>query len=360
MPDPRPDRRSLLIGGATAASAAIAAPAYARNQRRWKLVTCWPKNFPGIGVGAQRIADRITELSDGELTIKLFAAGEFVPAFEVFDTVREGKAEMGHDSPYYWLSKNRSMAFFGSVPGGLAPVEQIGWIRYGGGQELWDELYGRYGLKGFIGGNAGMQMIGWFKKRLESLADLQGLRVRMAGLQSEVLARLGATTINLPGGEVMPSLQSGLIDAAEWGGPWMDLAHGFYKIAPYCYGPGVHEPGTTLTVMVNKEAFDDLPKRLQRLVEVAAEAETTQMLAEFTANNARALERLVQEHGARVEHLPADILQRWFEVSDEVLAETAADEPINQQIYDSWSDFRRRSIGIASLAELGFLNARAG
>ena len=354
------DRRSFLAGSATAAATTIGAPAYARSERRWKMVTCWQKNFPGIGTGAQRIADRITELSDGELTIKLFAAGEFVPAFEVFDAVREGKAEMGHDSPYYWISKNRSTAFFGSVPGGLAPLEQIAWIRYGGGQELWDELYSRYGLKAFVAGNAGMQMIGWFRKRLESLADLQGLRVRMAGLQSEVLARLGATTINLPGGEVMPSLQSGVIDAAEWGGPWMDLAHGFYKVAPYCYGPGVHEPGTTLSLMVNKEAFEELPKRLQSLVQVAAEAETTQMLAELTSNNALALERLIQDYGATIEHLPADILARWFEVSDEVVAETAADDEINQRIYDNWSDFRRRSIGIAGMAELGFLNARAG
>ena len=359
MPKSSFSRRKFLAGSATAAASTIAAPAYARNERRWKLVTCWQKNFPGIGTGAQRIVDRINELSEGQLTIKLFAAGELVPAFEVFDVVREGKAEMGHDSPYYWISKNRGAAFFGSVPGGLTPLEQIAWIRYGGGQELWDELYASYGLKAFIAGNAGMQMIGWFRNRLHSLADLQGLRVRMAGLQSEVLARLGATTVNLPGGEIMLSLQSGVIDAAEWGGPWMDLAHGFYKVAPYCYGPGVHEPGTTLSLMINQEAYDDLPKHLQTLVRVAAEAETTQMLAEFTANNALALERLVRDFGAKVERLPEDILQRWFEVSEEVVAETAADGDINRQIYESWSEFRRRSIGIAGLAELGFMNARA-
>ena len=191
MPSSSVDRRSFIGGAVTAAAATGSAPAYAQGKHNWKMVTCWQKNFPGTGTGAQRIVDRINELADGELTIKLYAAGELVPAFEVFDAVREGKAEMGHDAPYYWIAKNRSIAFFSSVPGGLAPLEQISWIRYGGGQELWDELYDNYGLKGFIAGNAGMQMIGWFRERLESLADLKGLRIRMAGLQSEVLARLG-------------------------------------------------------------------------------------------------------------------------------------------------------------------------
>lgn len=353
-------RRAFLGGAAGVAAAPGVAPAFARGRRQWKMVTCWPKNFPGVGTGAQRLADRITENSDGELTVKLFAADELVPAFEVFDTVREGKAELGHDAPYYWIAKNRSIPFFGSVPGGLAPLEQIAWLRHGGGQELWDELYADFGLRAFPAGNAGMQMVGWFRDEIHSLDDFRGLRIRMAGLQAEVLSRLGATTVNLPAGEIMPSLQSGVIDAAEWGGPWMDLAFGFYKVTPYCYGPGVHEPGTTLSLLVNRAAYDELPGRLQLLVRTAADAGVIDLLAEFTAKNAIALQELVGRHGAKVAPLPGQVLRRWFEVSGEVVAETAGDGEINRRIYESWADFRRKSMDIAALSELGFMQARAG
>lgn len=353
-------RRAFLGGAAGVAAAPGIAPAFAQGRRQWKMVTCWPKNFPGVGTGAQRLADRITANSDGELTVKLFAADELVPAFEVFDTVREGKAELGHDAPYYWIAKNRSIPFFSSVPGGLAPLEQIAWLRHGGGQELWDELYADFGLRAFPAGNAGMQMVGWFRDEIRSVDDLKGLKIRMAGLQAEVLSRLGATTVNLPAGEIMPSLQSGVIDAAEWGGPWMDLAFGFYKVTPYCYGPGVHEPGTTLSLLVNRAAYEELPRHLQLLVRSAADAGVIDLLAEFTAKNAIALGELVGKHGAKVAPLPVPVLRRWFEVSGEVVAETARDGGINRRIYENWAGFRRKSMEIAGLSELGFLQARAG
>jgi len=358
-------RRTLIKGAAlTAGAAAVGAapfpaPAIAQGKRRWRMVTCWPKNFPGLGIGAQRIADRISAMSEGRLEVKLFAAGELVPAFEVFDAVRGGTAEMGHDAPYYWTAKNKSIAFFSSVPGGLSAQEQMAWILHGGGQALWDELYAEFGLKAFPAGNAGQQMVGWFKDEIRSLEDLKGTKIRMAGLQAEVMNRLGATTVNMPGGEVMSALQSGVIDAAEWGGPWMDLAFGFYQVAKYCYGPGIHEPGTGNSLVVNKAAYDDLPPALQTIVSQAALAEMVNMLSEFTAMNAIALETLRTEHGVTLDVLPEDILRRWFAVSDEVVAETADEGKISLRIYESWKTFRARAREIAPLSELGFLRSRA-
>lgn len=354
-------RRSFLKGaaaGAAAASSGIAAPAIAQGKVRWRMVTCWPKNFPGLGVGAQRIADRIAGMSDGQLQIKLFAGGELVPPFEVFDAVREGTAECGHDAPYYWIAKNRSTPFFCTVPGGLTPQEQFGWIHHGGGQALWDELYAPFGLRAWMAGCAGMQLIGWFRNEIRGLRDLQGLKIRMAGLHAEVFNRLGATAVNLPGGEIMAALQSGVIDAAEWGGPWMDIAFGFHKITKFCYGPGVHEPAAMPSLVVNLEAYEALPTHLQMIVRHAADAEVAFMLGEFTAFNGIALQRLLDDYGVKAAILPADILKRWFEVSAEVVAETAAEGDINRRIYESWRQFRLQAMALAPYAEYGFMANR--
>ena len=354
-------RRAFLAAAAAGgAAAAFPAPAISQGRVRWRLLTTWPKNFPGLGIAAQRIADTIGELSGGRMEVKLFAAGEFVPAFELFDAVREGKAEMGHDAPYYWVAKQKACAFFCTVPDGLTPWEQMGWVNYGGGQQLWDELYGEFGLRAWPAGNAGMQMIGWFKKPIDSLPDLQGLKIRMAGLHAEVFNRLGATTVNLPGGEVMPALQAGVIDAAEWGGPWMDLAFGFHKIANYCYGPGVHEPGAMNSLMVNRERFDALPPDLQTAVRVAAEVENSRLLSEFTAMNAIAMRELETGYGVNFRALPADVLRRWFEASAEVVADAGTGADINRRIYESWTNFRDRAVAIAPLSTLGFMQSRAG
>jgi TRAP-type mannitol/chloroaromatic compound transport system substrate-binding protein len=205
-----------------------------------------------------------------------------------------------------------------------------------------------------------MQMVGWFRNEVHSLEDFKGLKIRMAGLQAEVLNRLGATTVNLSGGEVMPALQAGVIDAAEWGGPWMDLAFGFYKVAKYCYGPGVHEPGTAQSLVVNLEAYEALPKDLQAIVRHAATVETALLLSEFTVKNAIALQTLINDHDVRIGLLPSDVLKRWFEVSSEVVAETAGDGEINRRIYDSWSRFREQAVAIAPLSTLGYMMSRNG
>jgi TRAP-type mannitol/chloroaromatic compound transport system substrate-binding protein len=354
----RVSRRALLAGSGAAAAAGLAAPAIAQGKRRWKMVTAWPKNFPGLGTGAQRIADAITQMSEGALEVKLYASGELVPAFEIFDAVREGTAELGHAGAAYWIGKNKSFAFFAVVPAGLVAQEQNAWLDYGGGQELWDEIYGEYGLKAFAAGNTGTQMGGWFNKPIESLADLKGLRMRIPGLAGEVINRAGGVSVNIPGAEIMPSLQSGVIDAVEFAGPWTDLAFGFHKITKYYYGPGFHEPGANLELMVNRELWDDLPEHLQTIVAQAAAAENQRMLSEFTAGNAASLIALRDEHGVEPAPMPDDVISTLRQLSEDVVAETAALGDINRRIYDNWSQFRAEVAALAPFTEQGALNQR--
>ena len=268
------NRRSFVksaAAGATLATTALASPAISSDTFSWKMVTTWPKNFPGLGTGAQRIADAITKMSNGRLTVKLYAAGELVPPFEAFDAVREGKAEMTHDASYYWVAKHKAFPFFCTVPGGLTVQEHNAWIYYGGGQELWDELCHGFGMRSFLAGGSGIQMGGWFQKELTSADDMKGIKMRMPGYGAEVINRMGATAVNLPGGEIMPALQSGVIDATEWVGPWNDLAFGFHKVAKYYYGPGFHEPSSALECLVNLEAYNKLPGDLQLIVHQACQ-----------------------------------------------------------------------------------------
>ena len=354
-------RRNFLkktIGiGTIAAASTLSAPAISKGRIKWKMVTTWPKNFPGLGTGAQRIADSITVMSEGQLTVKLFAAGELVPAFESFDAVRQETAQMSHGASYYWINKNKSTPFFASVPGGLTAQEHDAWIHYGGGQELWDELYAEFNLKGFLGGNSGVQMGGWFKKEINSLEDFKGLKMRMPGLGAEVINRMGSTAVALPGGEIMPALQSGAIDATEWVGPWNDLAFGFYKVANNYYGPGFHEPGTHTECIVNKTAYDALPINLQNIVEHACISENNKMLSEFTYANNIAQKKLIG-FGVNIQNFPNDVYKEMFKISDEVVAETANEGDINKRIYDSWSKFKKEAKERGPFAEQGYMNRR--
>lgn len=373
------DRRTFLAGAAvTGAAATLAAcgedkddrhagtpgqpgsaPAVNRGLREWRMVTTWPKNFPGLGTGAQRLADAITEASEGRLTVKLFAAGELVPAFESFDAVREGRAHMSHNAPYYWINKHRSTPFFAAVPGGLTAQEHNAWVYWGGGQELWDELYAEFGLKSVLAGNSGTQMGGWFQKEINSVEDFQGLKMRIPGLGAEVINRLGATAVNLPGGEIMPALQAGVIDATEWVGPWNDLAFGFYKVTKNYYGPGFHEPGTASELLMNRGAWESLEPDLKAIVTAAAAAQNVQILAEFTAANNEAQRVLVEEHGVRLRRFPEGLFREMLRHSDEVIAETANEGDISRRIYESWIKFRREARERGPYAEQGYMSMRA-
>ena len=333
--------------------------AISKNIIQWRMVTCWPRDFPGGGTHSQKLARRITESSDGRLEIKNFAAGELVPAFEVFDAVREGTAQCGHAAPYYWISKHKAIPFFCTVPGGMTASEKAAWIIYGGGQALWDELYAEFGVKSFLAGNTSVQMGGWFQKEINSLQDFQGIKMRMPGLGAEVVNRMGGTAVNMPAGEIMPSLQSGVIDAAEWVGPWNDLALGFYKVAKYYYGPGFHEGGTTNELIMNKESYDELSTDLKYIVRDACHASALEAPAEYFANSGLALDVLVNKHNVDVRPFPKDVITKMFSISKEVVDETALLGDMHAKIHKSWSNFLKQSIKYQKYSDYGYMRDRA-
>ena len=337
-----------------------AAPAVQSQQRfKWKMVTTWPKDFPALGTGANNLARSIEALSDGRLHVKVYGAGELVPASGVFDAVSGGTAEMGHGAAYYWKGKHEATQFFSAVPFGLNAAEINGWLRYGGGQALWDELYAPFNLRAFPVGNTGVQMGGWFNREINTLADFSGLVMRMPGLGGEVLRRLEVTVKALPGGEIFQALKTGAIDATEWVGPYNDLAFGLHQAAQYYYWPGWHEPGTALECMVNKQALEALPSDLQAVVEYACQAANDDMFSEFTARNSQALKTLVDEHGVQLRRFPDELLAQIGKVSAEVVAEIAGQDPFSSRVYSSFDAFRKNSIAYTRISEQAYTQARA-
>ena len=325
---------------------------------RWKLITTWPKNLPGLGTAPERLADQLRVMSRGRLDIKVYGAGELVGAFEVFDAVSQGTAEMGHGAAYYWRGKIPIAAMFATVPFGMNAQEMNGWLAHGGGLELWRELYEPFGLIPMAAGNTGVQMAGWFNKEINSMADLQGLRMRIPGLGGEVLKRVGGVPVGLPGSEVYTSLQTGVIDATEWVGPYNDLAFSLHSVAKYYYYPGWHEPGPTLEAIINADAWASLPEDLQAMITVATQAINDDMLAEFTARNNAALRTLVDEHGVELRELPQDVLQAFKDASRDVVAEAAEGDPLAQRIHASYMQFLEDVKSYHAISEQPYINLR--
>jgi len=356
--------RRQFISGATAGSATamisgFPAPAIAQGKTEWRMVTTWPKNLPGPGAAAEQFARSIGEATGGRLTIQVYAAGELVPAFEAFDAVQRGVAEVLHASTYFWQGKSQAMAFFATVPFGMTSTELAAWMRYGGGQELWNELYERFGLKGFHSGNTGVQMGGWFNKEINSLEDVKGLKIRMPGLGGEMMRRLGATVVNLPASEILPALQSGAIDATEWIGPFADLGLGLHRSAKYYYWPGVHEPGNAGEITVSKPQFDELADDVQRIFETVVLAEHHRLAAEFLARNAESLDVLVRQHGVRLRRFPDEVLQGMGNAAGEVIAELRdTGDDLTRKIADSFIEHRRSLMTWTDIGELAFMQAR--
>ncbi|MGF1763398.1 TRAP transporter substrate-binding protein [Aliivibrio kagoshimensis] len=346
--------------GATVASALLtpffanAAPA----EYKWKMVTTWPKNFPGLGTSANELASLITEMSDGRISVKVYGAKELVGALETFDAVSRGTAEMGHGAAYYWKGKVPAGQFFAAVPFGLTAQEMNGWIYTGGGLKLWQEAYEPFGIIPMPAGNTGVQMGGWFNKEINSLDDLKGLKMRMPGLGGEVLKRAGGTPVLLPGSEIFPSLQSGTIDATEWVGPYNDMAFGLHKAAKFYYYPGWHEPGTTLEALINKKAFDKLPKDLQSIVLNATKAVNANMLSEYTSRNNSALESLVNDHGVKLLPYPKEVLEQIKQLSADVVAEEANKDEMSKKVYASYKAYKDQAVKWHAISEQAYLNAR--
>lgn len=340
----------------TQAAAQAEAPAEQKTYH-WKMVTAWPKNYPGLGTGAERIAERITAMSGGRLTVKVYAAGELVPALEVFDSVSRGTAEMGHGAAYYWRGKVPTAQYFTSIPFGLSTMEMNAWLTHGGGQALWEEAYAPYGVKPMAAGNSGMQMGGWFNKEINSLEDLQGLKLRMPGLGGEVMSRLGATVVNLPGGEVFTAMQTGAIDATDWVSPYNDLAFGLHKAAKYYYYPSWQEPQAIIELLVNKQAFDSLPADLQAIVTEAALAANQAMLNDYVYNNALALEEL-KKQGVQLKRFPDEVLAAMKTESESVLGELAAQSELNGRIWASLKAFQAQAEPMQAITEQQLYNWR--
>ena len=316
----------------------------------WKMVTTWPKNAPGTGTAAERLAERINAMSAGRLIVKVYAAGELVPALEVFDAVSRGTAELGHGTPYYWKGKVPAAQFFGAVPFGLSTLEMNAWLSHGGGQALWDEAYAPFGLKPLTAGNSTMQMGGWFNKEINSLDDIKGLKIRMPGLGGEVWSRLGATTVVLPGGEIFTALQTGAIDATDWVSPYNDLAFGLQKAAKYYYYPGWQEPQSVLELLINQKAFDALPADLQAIVSEAARASTLDMMDDYVFNNAKALDEL-KKSGTQLKRFPDPVLQAMQHETEQVLGELAAQSELNGRIWASMKAFQALASSMQALSE---------
>ena len=346
--------------GVVAGAAAIAAPsvADAKTKIKWKMVTTWPKGFPGLGTGADYLARLITEMSGGRLSVKVYGAKELVPAFEVFDTVSRGTAQMGHGAAYYWKGKSEAAQFFSAVPFGLTAQEMNAWLYHGGGMQLWEEAYKPFGVIPAAAGNTGVQMAGWFNREINSVEDLKGLKMRIPGLGGEVLKRAGGTPVSLPGGELFTSLKTGAIDATEWVGPYNDLAFGLYKAAKYYYYPGWHEPGTTLEALVNEKAFNALPKDLQIIVKTACEAVNQDMLTEYTARNHAALDTLVNKHKVDLRKLPDEVLNKLRGLSVDVVADVAAKDPMSMKVYKSFDQFHKQVKKWTEISEGAYLDVR--
>tara|TARA_R110002110_G_scaffold18471_6_gene77552 strand:+ start:375 stop:1502 length:1128 start_codon:yes stop_codon:yes gene_type:complete len=368
------DRRTFL-SGATVAAASVAtacgqgtqeasderpaAPAVNRNRtRQLRMVTTWPANFPGLGTAADNVAAFVNEMSGGSLNIRVYAAGEIVGAFEAFDAVSTGTADMYHAAEYYWQGKSPGFNFFTAVPMGMTAQEIMAWCEFGGGQELWDELAGEFGVKSFQAGNSGHQMGGWFKREINTLEDFRGLRMRIPGLGGSVLRELGGAAVALSGGEIYPALQNGTIDATEWVGPWNDLAFGFYREAPYYYGPGFHEPGSCLGVGMNLGVWNSLESDHQAIIRAACRAANNQSLAEFQHQNAIALEVLQRDHGVQLRSFSDEIWSRVGEISEQVVADVANVDPLSRRIYESYMASRQRSREWGIVSEFPYAQKR--
>jgi len=352
-------RRRFVTGAGLSVAAAVAAPHIARAQTaKWRMVTSWPKRLPGPGMSAERVAERIRTLSGGRIDITVYAAGEVVPAFEVLGAVGNGVADIGHTAAFYWQGKMPAAAFFTTVPFGLTPSEHVAWVEAGGGQALWDELYAPFGVKPFMAGNTGVCMGGWFRREIESAADLHGLKLRSLGLGGEVYRRLGATPQTTPPAEILTSLQSGVLDAAEFVGPGTDIALGLYRVAPLYYYPGFNKPNGTGECIVALKTWNALGDELKAIVAHACAAEANYALAEMERLNGQALVALTQEHGVKLVAFPGDLVDAARKQATDVLGELAARNGIAGKVHASYAAFRARLAPWSRISIEAVLRAR--
>ena len=362
-------RRDFIKNASVAAIAASAGLITACNNKKenktvsintgktydWKMVTSWPPGFPILGEYAEKIAEWIDKASDGRMKIQVYGGGELVPALEVFDAVSFGVAEMGHSAAYYWAGKAPAAQFFASVPFGMNARQMYAWQYFGGGLELWRELYADLNLYPFPSGNTGGQLGGWFNKEISSVSDLKGLKIRMPGLGGKVITRAGATSVLSPAGELYTNLERGVIDALEWIGPYHDYLMGFHKIAKYYYYPGWHESASMLELIVNKDAYEELPDDLKNIINIAADASNSMILSEFDQKNMEYYFKLKNEENVDFREFPEDVLNKFKKNAEEVIGEITDKDPISKKAYESYLKFKRDTHQWFSISEMNYI-----
>ena len=352
-------RKFLKAAALGTAGAALAAPMVnAQSARTLTIVSTWPRDFPGLGLSAQRLAARITELSQGAIQTEYFAAGERVGAFDVFDEVSSGNSQAYIAADYYWIGKHPGFAYFTSVPFGMTTPEWNAWIKFKGGQELWDKMSGEFGLKPLACGATGAQAGGWFNKEINSPDDLQGLKMRIPGLGGTVMSKLGVSTVSLPGGQIYENLVSGAVDATEWVGPYNDYFMKFYEAATYYYTAGMHEPGGGLTFGMNASWWGGLSTWEQSLITAACFEEHAAQPEEASANNGAYLARLVNDHGVQVRAFNEDVWDAFGDAAEEVFAETRDHSPLAAEINDAFQAALQEIGAWRAAAEIEFSNQR--
>ena len=347
---------NVLIACSEQTPAALSSQQADINQTyQWKMVTTWPPGFPVLQKGAERFADNIRAMSNGRLDIKVYAGGELIPPLQAFDAVSQGSVEMGHGSAYYWAGKVPEAQFFSTVPFGMTARGMNAWLYDGGGLELWREIYKPFHVIPFPLGNTGVQMGGWFNKEINSLEDIQGLKMRIPGLGGKVLAKAGGNPILLAGSEVYTALERNTIDATEWIGPYHDQRLGLYRAAKHYYYPGWHEPGTVLELTINQRAWESLPADLQAIISNAAQAENLRMLSEMEQKNMSALDELRKREGIEIHRFPNEVLSRLKTLTNETLIEEAERDPKFKRVYDAYQNFRKKNDAWSAISENAYL-----
>ena len=354
------NRRDFMTkaGAGGAVAAALATPAIAQERIEIAMVSTWPRDFPGLGTGAQRFAASLGAISEGRIQVAYYAAGERVGAFDCFDEVASGNAQMYHGADYYWKGKHPAWAYFCAVPFGLTAAEIGAWTNWMGGQELWDELAGEFGLKCLACGNTGVQWGGWFNKEINDPDDLKGVKMRIPGLGGDVMAKLGVSPVSLPGGQIYENLVSGAIDATEWAGPWNDEVMKFYEAARYYYYPGMHEPGAQMSAGINASFWGGLSEGDRALINAAAQMENSNMLTEYNAKNGAALERLRSEQGVQIREFSDGVYEAFGGGAEEVFSEVVEHSAQARRVHESMVDARKVVGGYQQLNDVEYVLKR--